>query len=145
MIWQRFTTLEQKKQALAIFLSLEGKAREAVLEVDLEELNEVDGVEKVLAKLDQLYLKDSLQMAYTAYDNFEKFKRPNEMSMADYVAEFEKLNNKAKSYKMELPDGILAYKFLNNANLSNTHEQLIRATLDENLQRYERTGTKDSW
>ncbi len=29
-IWQLFTTLEKKKQGLAIFLSLEGKAREGV-------------------------------------------------------------------------------------------------------------------
>jgi len=39
----------------------------------------------VLAQLDKLNLKDTLQLAYAAYDN----------SMADYVAEFEKLYNRA--------------------------------------------------
>ena len=34
-IWQRFTSLDKNKQALAIFLSLQGKAREAVLDIRL--------------------------------------------------------------------------------------------------------------
>ena len=130
-IWQRFTSLAKEKQALAIFLSLEGKARETVLEVEVDDLNKDDGVEKVLAKLDNLFLKDKLQLAYTSYDNFEKFRRPSDMSMADYVAEFERLYNKAKVYEMVLPEGILAYKFLNNANLSDTHDKLIRATMTD--------------
>ena len=110
-IWQRFTTLSPRKQALAIFLSLTGKAREAVLELDIDTLNTDDGVDRVLEQLDKLYLKDKLQLAYQAYDNFRKFKRPSEMPIADFVIEFDRLYNRAKAYKMELPDGILAYEF----------------------------------
>ena len=50
------------------------------------------------------------------------------MSMADYVAEFERLYNKAKVYEMVLPE---EYKFLNNANLSDTRDKLIRTTMTE--------------
>ena len=32
---------------------------------------------------------------------------------------------------MGLPDGVLAYKFLNNTNISEHHKQLVRATLSE--------------
>ena len=32
---------------------------------------------------------------------------------------------------MGLPDGVLAYKFLNNANISEHHKQLVWATLSE--------------
>ena len=96
-IWQRFTTLEKKKQGLAIFLSLEGKAREAVLELEIDEMNEDDGVKKVLAQLDKLYLKDKLQLSFQAYDNFRKFKRPADMPIADFVVEFDRLYNKAKA------------------------------------------------
>lgn len=130
-IWQLFTTLEKKKQGLAIFLSLEGKAREAVLELEIDEMNTDDGVDKVLAQLDKLYLKDKLQLSYQAYDTFRKFKRPGDMPIADFVVEFERLYNKAKAYDMVLPDGILAYEFLNNANISDSHEKLIRATMTE--------------
>ena len=32
---------------------------------------------------------------------------------------------------MELPNGVLAYRFLNSANISSHHKQLVRATLPE--------------
>ena len=80
---------------------------------------------------DRLTCQWLTMLAYTSYDNFEKFRRPSDMSMADYVAEFERLYNKAKLYEMVLPEGILAYKFLNNANLSDTHDKLIRATMTD--------------
>ena len=32
---------------------------------------------------------------------------------------------------MDFPDGVLAYKFLNNTNISEHHKQLVRATLSE--------------
>ena len=48
------------------------------------------------------------------------------MSIANYSAEFEKLYNMAKNYDIILPDGILAYKFLNNASLSSQHQQFVK-------------------
>ena len=54
----------------------------------------------------------------------EKFIRPSEMSISDYINRFERLYQKAKSYKMEIHDGVLAYHLLNSANLSDHHKQL---------------------
>ena len=34
------------------------------------------------------------------------------MGIADYVAEFERLYNKARSYDIVLPDGILTHKYV---------------------------------
>ena len=67
MILQRVTTLEPKKQVLGICLSLEGKTREAVLEIDIESVNQEDSIQKVLAQLDKIYLKDKIHLAYLAY------------------------------------------------------------------------------
>ena len=49
-IWQALTTLEVKKQALAIFLTLSGQAKEAALELELDVINADDGVNKLLEK-----------------------------------------------------------------------------------------------
>ena len=46
------------------------------------------------------------------------------MSISDYINRFERLYQKAKSYKMEIHDGVLAYHLLNSANLSDHHKQL---------------------
>ena len=51
------------------------------------------------------------------------------MSINDYVVKFEALHRDAKAHKMDIPDGVLAYRLLNNANLSEDKKQLIKATL----------------
>ena len=53
----------------------------------------------------------------------------NVMSISNYIIEFECLYNKIKNFNMALPAGILAYKFLNNANISKQHEELVHTTL----------------
>ena len=128
-IWKCFTDVEKRKQAPAIFLTLEGKAREAVLELPVEKLNCDDGVKNLINQLNKLYLKDKTQLAYEAYDSFEKFRRPENMKMSDYVNEFERLLNKTKQYGSEMSEDILAYRLLKSANLHEHHEQLARATV----------------
>ena len=105
IIWQRVPTLEQKKEkTLAIFLSLEGKAKEAALDIDVESLNKEDSVGKVLAQLDKVHLKYKIQLVYQAYDTFEKFERLLEMSVAAFLIEFECFHNKDKACNMVLPN-----------------------------------------
>ena len=130
-ILESFTSLEKKKRAPAIFLTLMGQAHDAVLEMDIEKLTGDDGVDELLKTLDVLYLRDECTLAYEAYEAFEKYLRPEDLSITDYIIQFEGLYNKAKSFKMEIHDGVLAYQFLNNANLNESHKQLIRATVSE--------------
>ena len=120
-----------KKRSQQIFLTLNGQPREAALEIPAEELTAETGINKLLEVLDELYLKDEVSLAYEAYEAFEKFIRPASMTINDYIIHFERLHNKAKGYKMEIHDGVLAYRFLNNANISESHKQLIRATLPD--------------
>ena len=47
-----------------------------------------------------------------AYEKFEKFRRPETMSITDYIVEFERLYYKIKTHKMVLPDNVLAYRVL---------------------------------
>ena len=126
-----FTDPDKKTQGPAIFLSLNGNPRASVLELDVGVISGDKGVEAILEQLDKLYLKDRHQTAYLAYEAFEKFQRPVAMSMTDFINEFERMYHKLKQHKMELPDGVLAYRLLKSAHLSEQHEQLARATLTE--------------
>ena len=130
-IWQKFTNLAKGKQGPAIFLTLEGRAREAVLELDVDIISDDTGVENILKHLNKLYLKDKTQSAYEAYEKFEKFKRPSDMSMTDFINEFERLKSKTKQYGTEMSTDILAYRLLKSANLSESHEQLAKATISD--------------
>ena len=61
----QFTSTDKKKQAPAIFLSLIGQARKAIVGLDI---SCDQGVENLIEELDKLYLKDSQYSAYEAYE-----------------------------------------------------------------------------
>ena len=56
--------------------------------------------------LDALYLQDESCLANEAYEVFEKFVRPTDMTIGDFIIHFEHLYNKAKSYQMEIHDEV---------------------------------------
>ena len=74
-IWEMATCVAKAKQTLVVFLSLEGKVREAVLELDIAVLNSEDGMEKAYEKLDTLFLEDINQSTLLAYKTFEVYQR----------------------------------------------------------------------
>ena len=107
--WQLITKLDKSQQASAVILCLSGNAREAGLELEIDDLNKDDGMDKLIAKLDTLYEKDKLLLAIDAWEDFESYKRPYHMKISEYVIEFEKRYNKAKLYDMKVHDGVVAY------------------------------------
>ena len=52
-----------------------------------------------------------------------------EYELSDYVIKFEQLYFKAKSFHMEILDGVLAYRLLNSTNLTNERKQLVKQQL----------------
>ena len=128
-IWQCVTDIEEKKQGPVVYLSLTDKIRKSCNNISVSDLNKDNGLNTLITKIKTLYAKDINALAYMAYDQFENFKRPDEMTIVDYINEFERLNNKIRQFDMVLPTGVLAYKVLNNANISLEKKQLIRATV----------------
>lgn len=124
-IWRLVTDLAPEKQALAVTLSLSGKAREAAVSVKADDLNKEDGISTLLSKLDTIFKRDTIDCAYEAYTNFENFKKTDQSkSMSDFILEFDQKYQKTKSFDMALPDAVLAFKLLESANLSTQERQL---------------------
>ena len=88
-MWQLVTDLDQKKQALAVTLCIIGRAREAALEIKTEELNTDDDMKRLSTKLDSVFQKDSIDLAYEAHALFEQCKRHESTSITDHIVEFE--------------------------------------------------------
>ena len=130
-IWQALTELPPSKQGPSVFFSFKGKAKTAALELDIEDIKKDDGVDTILKRLDKLYLQETSQSAYLAYHEFETFKRPRTMPIKEYLIKYDSLYNKIKCHEMEIPDGVLAYRVLNSANLNEDEMRLCRATLSE--------------
>ena len=106
-----------KNKDLQYLLTLEGKARETILNLDIQEIKAKNGVENIVKALNKLYLKDKLQMAYETYNVFERFCRPEKMSIKEYIYEFECLLNKTKKHGSFMFFDILAYRLLKSANV----------------------------
>ena len=131
LIWELATSLDETKRALTVFLSLEGTAREAVLELDTAVLNFEDGMKKLYEKLDTLFLEDINQSAFWAYETFENYQRPPGTSLEDFLIEFGQLVAKLKDFNILLPEPVLAFRALKNANITPDNEKLVKATVSE--------------
>ena len=129
-VWQLLKFCTNKEEGPLVFRhSLTGTAKAAAHALTVDEIGSETGLAQILSKLDDVYLTDKNQRIFSALDAFEKFKRPSNMSMNNFLLEFQKLHNKVVSYECKYPDGVLAYRLLKAANISSEHEQLCRATV----------------
>ena len=88
-------------------------------------------MDSLIERLDSVFLKDDKDRSYEAYKSFDNYHRTEDVSISDYIIEFEKRFNALKKFNMDLPDGILAFKLLDNAGLSQQQRQLaLTATTD---------------
>ena len=131
-LWQEFTTIEKKKQGTALLLELkEGKVKNAVRSLGKTVLTAEDGMTKIIEQLDKIYEEDTAQVSYRAYCKFEKYERPESMNLQSYMSEFEKMLADLKTQKIVLPEAVVAYRFLNSANLPPERVDLALATVKE--------------
>lgn len=129
-IWSTFTSLPKEKQGTAILLSLKGTDQEAVLELEQTAINHADGLDNVLARLDNLYLKDVTLQKYKALESFETYQRSPSTPINDFIHEFEKRHNKIKSHGTNISDDLLAFRLLKAAKLPAADEKLAKGTAE---------------
>ena len=129
-LWQSVTEAYADTHGPLIILRLDDDTQDAVVEaLGDTDLNVETGADLVIEKLDTIFEKDKTLSKYEIYEAFESFKRPSGMSVSDYLNEFERRLNKTKAIKMELSNDILAYRLLKSANLPQSTEHLIKATI----------------
>ena len=140
MGWQLVTDVHKAKQGAALLLNLPEKDRDIALDLPITEINSEVGVDSIINKLSKIYKKDSVDAAYEDFENFINFKRPSDMSISNFITEFETRYAKTQENKCSLSTNILAYFLLNQAQLSENNNKLVRATLDK--LEYEEMKTK---
>ena len=144
-MWKLATTVPAAKQAPRVILSIiDKKARDFSTRLDKTKLvaaaGDSDGLSYLLAELAKYFSKDRVQTVFIAIENLETFNRPKEMSILDFVKEFgrrvdavtELISDEAAETQ-PYHDGVLAYKVLKQANLSDDQQILAVATVKDNL------------
>ena len=95
-----------------VFLSLSPKIRQACSALSEDDLMKEDGLDKLIAKLGDLYGVSNEQTTFSACEKFETFQDSEGMNINYYINEFEQLNQKLVTYKIELPSAVRAYQLL---------------------------------
>ena len=125
-VWKLFTATEKKKIGPAVYLTLTGRAREAVRDLKPADIGKETGLEEIIVKLDAVYLKDENTHAYVAFK--ESFKRASGENFSEFIAKYKHLYHKLTQYKMDLTEGVQAFFSLNAANMTEENEKLARTT-----------------
>ena len=99
------------------------------IEKNKSELLADDGVSKLIKKLDDLFLIDKNRRAFLAYQDFDKFRRPSAMSISDFLNMFDRKYFDFTEHGMSLPDAVLAFRLLDNANISEADFRLAMTPL----------------
>ena len=108
--WEMVTNVAETKRASRVFLSVTGKVREAVLEMDSNNLNDIESMTKLYIKFDGLFKVDANLAALRAYDELEKYSRVSEINMAYYQNEFDWLVQQLKEHKINFSDPVFHSK-----------------------------------
>ena len=127
--WQVVTECADNKQGALLMLRLDNDTRASILQtVTNAEVKSPEGIKKILDEMDKLFKGDTVTTSYEAYEAFELYRRPQNMPIKDYCKEFQKKLKKVNDAGCTLPDCIIACRLLKSANLSETQEQLLKAT-----------------
>ena len=129
-IWCELTELSEDKRALAIHLSLTGRARTASSEIEVAVLKSKDGVNKILEKLDSLFLPDKGRRQFAAFHNLYNFRR-YDGNIHEYVSEFEHRYFKFTQEGMTLPDSVIAFMLLASCSLPERETQTVMSAISE--------------
>ena len=129
-VWQSITDVVNTKQGGLLALRLDEVTQGEVLEaISTADLKKEDGATRVITFLNGKFPEDNALTAFEAYEDFEKYKRPENVSISEYCAEFERKLAKVKAKGTTVTNEVLAYRLLNSANITPSQEQLIKATI----------------
>ena len=132
--WLKLGELAKSKQGVAVALSLpekhSSKIKDKVFnELTIEQLSEDTGIDQLIALLDKHLGKDDLSDVFDKYLDFEKYYRTTE-SVQEFTAEFDNKYRKLVKHNIELPQTILAFKLLIQANITPEEQMLVKSGID---------------
>ena len=133
-IWCELTDLAEAKQALAIHLSLHGRARVASSEIEIDDLKKDKGVgvKMLLDKLDGIFLVEKGRRQFAAYRELYRLRRDSNCDIEEFISKFEHNYFKFKSQSgSTLPDSVVAFMLLEACNLEEKDEKLVLSGISD--------------
>ena len=130
-VWIELTDLEKPKLGLALHMALEGRAQIASSELTIAQLKHNDGVDKILEKLDAIFLPETGRRQFATFRELYRLRRDESMNIDKFISNFEHIAFRLKSLAVNLPDSVLAFLLLEATNLEESQNQLILSSMTE--------------
>ena len=136
-IWLLGTGCPKEKQAARLALQMKGRAKEVALGVSTEQLSSENGVKILLDTIEKVFGRDKTDSLFSAIESFENFIRPANQNMSDFISEFStrlgELRQQAgvDDHHKLYGSQVLAYRLLEQSNISDEQKRLLRATCVE--------------
>ena len=83
-----FTDVTASRQGPAVYLTLQGDARDAIRSMDKSEIAKDNGVDLIIAELDKVYLKDKTTQAFCAVKDFVEYRRQSGVNFSKFIVEW---------------------------------------------------------
>ena len=121
--WRRITRLRPNKQALALYNHLIGKAWRDAEELDLDLLDQDNGVDVFLGWVSSKYLdREVVKVGRSMSEFFKVLKRTTSQDIRDFNQEFDRQSSRLREVGCQLPDVCLAWWYLDKLRLDNASE-----------------------
>ena len=117
-IWEMFTDLEKKKRGPAVYLSLQGRARDCVRDLPVADIGKENGVKLLTDKLDRAFQGDENARTFQSFKLFYDYRRPAGTNITEFLINYENLYTKLSKFNIALPEGVQSFFLLNAANVS---------------------------
>ena len=127
-MWEECTELAVEKRGPALYLALQGRAREAVRNMTATQLKVAGGVKIITDKLGPVLDLNPNTKVFLAFKTFYDYRRESGTTITDFLIRYEYLYSSLGVHNVVLPDAIQAFFLLTAANVSEDTERLARAT-----------------
>ena len=132
-MWSKLTTLPKSKQGLAAACALKGKADKQGFNISMEVLEQDNGFQTLLEKLDEVFMPDKLDKMYNTFIDYYNCRRKPEQKMSDFLPEYHahKLSFDNTGGNIDkVTEGLM---LLGASKLTPEQPQIIRGRLDEKV------------
>ena len=137
-LWGRVVKIPKKDKGIKIYLKLAGRAEQAARLIDEDLMYSEEGFDEVIRVLDAKFLPDVFDKKYHIFDKLMHYRKTPEISIINYLADFDHFYNIYANVNGPLDDQVLAWMVLSFCCLDKKDTQLVKAGMG-NVFTYENT------
>ena len=126
-MWEVVCSTPKNEQGIIVLLlSSTGKKKteNAVSTLTVTDLHKDTGLQVLIAKQDNAFQDEVAENAYSTYIKLINLNKLPQISMNEYLLEFENLNHEMAIFHMKIPDTVLAFQVLEGTGLNANHRQM---------------------